>query len=247
MLTKLYIVTGASRGIGYHVVRHLASSPTTSVIATARNAQALAHLEEHAATDRLPGRVFSVPADLTQADGRASLAASVKSILDSQPDAALKGILQNAGTLIAKPFLEQSSQEWDQQYDVLLKAPALLTRDLFPFMGHACHVLFISSMGGFQGSRKFPGLTPYSALKGGVSILAECLAEEFASHAPEKELRCNALCLGAVQTQMLEEAFPGFNAPVDAETMGAWIAKFLTSASALFNGKILPVSLRDPG
>ena len=243
----LHIVTGASRGIGYEVVLHLASFPNTSILATARNASALAKLSENARDRRLPGQIIHVPADLTLPEGRASIVESVQRILDSQPGHALKGILQNAGTLTAKPFLEQTGEEWDRQYEVLLKAPALLTRDLFDLMGHACHVVFVSSMGGFQGSRKFPGLTPYSTLKGGLSILAECLAEEFAAHAPDKELACNALCLGAVQTQMLEEAFPGLQAPVDAQTMGGWIANFLISAGALFNGKILPISLRDPG
>lgn len=246
MTNNLHIVTGASRGIGSQVVRHLASSPDNSVIATARNASALANLEKLAAEDGLPGRIMVVPADLTRPEGRAAIVSAAERALQSQPGSLLKGLLQNAGTLVAKPFFEQSESEWDNQYEVLLKAPALLTRDLFRIMGPACHVVFVSSMGGFQGSRKFPGLTPYSSLKGGVSILAECLAEEFAAHAPDKGLACNALCLGAVQTQMLEEAFPGMQAPVDAETMGAWIANFLTSAGKLFNGKVLPVSLRDP-
>jgi NAD(P)-dependent dehydrogenase (short-subunit alcohol dehydrogenase family) len=104
------------------------------------------------------------------------------------------------------------------------------------------HIVNISSMGGFQGSAKFPGLSAYSVSKGALSILTEALSTEFAS----KDIRVNALCLGAVQTEMFEEAFPGFKAPLSAEEMGHYIADFALTAHRFYNGKILPVSLEDP-
>lgn len=247
MDSSLFVITGASRGIGAEIVHSLASNPNHAIVATARNEAALTRVRDAAHTAGLKGRIILAPADLTRSDDRLKLCHMIQDLLDSATDISLKGVVQNAGFLRAKPFLEQSEEDWDQHYDILLKAPALLTRGLFPLLGPQSHLVFVSSMGGFQGSRKFPGLTPYSAFKGALSILAECLAEEFGQRAPDASISCNALCLGAVQTEMLEEAFPGLKAPVDAATMGAWIAEFLLNGGKLFNGKVIPVSLRDPG
>jgi NAD(P)-dependent dehydrogenase (short-subunit alcohol dehydrogenase family) len=97
-------------------------------------------------------------------------------------------------------------------------------------------------MGGFQGSAKFPGLAAYSVSKGALSILTECLSVELS----DKNIKANALCLGAVQTEMLEEAFPGIEAPLSAKEMGNYISNFAIEGSAFYNGKILPVALEDP-
>ena len=97
-------------------------------------------------------------------------------------------------------------------------------------------------MGGFQGSSKFPGLSAYSASKAALGNLTECLAEEF----KEMGIAVNALALGAVKTEMLEEAFPGYVPPVNAQEMAGFMANFATSGHHFFNGKILPVSVSTP-
>ena len=114
---------------------------------------------------------------------------------------------------------------------------ALLT--LFPKQSH---ILTISSMGGLQGSAKFSGLSLYSASKGALAVLTECLAEELS----EQEIKCNCLALGAVQTEMLSKAFPGYTAPLNPEEMAEFIVEFALHGHRYFNGKILPVSLTTP-
>jgi len=104
------------------------------------------------------------------------------------------------------------------------------------------HVVNITSMGGFQGSMKFKGLSHYSASKAALASLTECLAEEFKL----EEMVFNALALGAVQTEMLAEAFPNYKAPVSAEQMGEFIANFSLNAKTFFNGKIIPISISIP-
>jgi len=54
------------------------------------------------------------------------------------------------------------------------------------------------------------------------------------------------LCLGAVQTKMLEKAFPGYQAPITAEKMAEYIVDFSLNAHNWLNGKIIPVSLTTP-
>ena len=79
-----------------------------------------------------------------------------------------------------------------------------LIRVVIPFMKNDAHVVTISSMGGIQGSMKFAGLAAYSSSKGAVITLTELLAEEYKETGPQ----FNVLALGAVQTEMLKEAFP---------------------------------------
>lgn len=239
---KAVLITGASRGIGAEIAKNSTSPAITGentplVFISARSEHALRLLEnEH------NGKMIAIPADLTLPDDRKALVDQINSTLKEQ-DAVLHGIVHNAGVLRSKPFLELTQEDWDLHYQTHLLAPAMLTQQLIPlFSSEGGHIVHISSMGGFQGSKKFPGLSAYSAVKGALSILAECLASELM----EKHIACNALCLGAVQTEMLEEAFPGFQAPVSPAEMGAWVADFLWRGHRLFNGKIIPVSLQDP-
>ena len=104
------------------------------------------------------------------------------------------------------------------------------------------HILTISSMGGFQGSAKFAGLSAYSSSKAAIAGLTECLAEEFKG----KNIAVNCLAIGAVQTEMLAEAFPGYKAQLLPFQMAEYIMDFAAKGHLYYNGKILPVSLSTP-
>ena len=97
-------------------------------------------------------------------------------------------------------------------------------------------------MGGIQGSQKFPGLSAYSTSKSTLITLTECLSEEFKI----KDVSFNCLALGAVQTEMLAQAFPGYKAPISAMEMGSFISDFWLNGNKYFNGKVIPVSLTTP-
>lgn len=97
-------------------------------------------------------------------------------------------------------------------------------------------------MGAFQGSAKFAGLSAYSASKAALHTLTECLALELA----DRQIKVNCLALGSAQTEMLEQAFPGYQSPVMAFEMGKYIADFALTGHRFFNGKILPVAVTTP-
>ena len=97
-------------------------------------------------------------------------------------------------------------------------------------------------MGGVGGSAKFAGLSAYSSSKGALSILTECLAEELKDY----NIHVNALALGAVNTEMLQNAFPGYVANTQPQQMAAFIYDFATTKYSFFNGKVLPVSNSTP-
>ena len=151
-------------------------------------------------------------------------------------------LINNAGKLINKPFLETTLSDFELVYKVNVFGLANLTRTLLSKMNSDSHIVNISSMGGINGTSKFPGLAAYSSSKGAVSILTELLAEEFKGSGPS----VNALALGAVQTEMLSEAFPGLDVPMDAKTMAAYIAQFALTGHQFYNGKVLPVSNTTP-
>jgi len=151
-------------------------------------------------------------------------------------------IIHNAGKLLNKPFTETTTADFLEVYKVNVFAVAELTRLLVPYLKEKSHVVTVSSMGGIQGSMKFPGLAAYSSSKGAVITLTELLAEEY----KEQGIAFNALALGAVQTEMLAEAFPGYEAPTTAAEMANYIADFTLTGNQFYNGKVLQVSSSTP-
>jgi NAD(P)-dependent dehydrogenase (short-subunit alcohol dehydrogenase family) len=119
---------------------------------------------------------------------------------------------------------------------------AELIRQFIPKFNNNSHIVNISSIGGIGGSNKFSGLSAYSSSKGALNILTEMLTEEF----KDREISFNTLALGAVQTEMLADAFPGYKASILPSEMAKFIYKFSLEGNTFFNGKILPVSTTNP-
>lgn len=232
IMSKTAIVTGASRGIGYELSKALAEEGH-HVLAVARSAGSLEKLQAHE-----PKHIDIMPLDLTNADSIGKLKKEAENLCGK-----VDILVNNAGALVNKPFEDLNRKDWQHLLEVNLMAPVELVKSLLPLFSGDAHIVNISSMGGYQGSSKFPGLSAYSVAKGGLSILGECLAAEFT----DRGIRVNTLCLGAVQTEMFEEAFPGFEAPVDSSEMGTYVAQFALEGSRFYNGQILPVTLGDPG
>lgn len=226
------VITGASKGIGHEVARILAVAGGHRVIAVSRNAERLNMLREQSGD-----RVRVIPFDLT-ADNIGQ--ALVPEILDIAPNIDI--LVNNAGILISKPFAELMDDDWNRVFDTNARSAFRLSRALLPYFSAGAHIVNIGSMGGYQGSAKFPGLSLYSASKGALAILSECMAEEL----KDRDIRVNCLALGSAQTEMLESAFPGYKAPLSAVEMASFIADFALNGHRFFNGKVLPVSVATP-
>ncbi len=224
------ILTGASRGIGFELAK-LFIDNGHMVICLTRNIEPLGAIK-HA-------NLKSISTDL---NSQVSMDYALKTIKESF--ATIDCIIHNAGALINKDFEKITPSELLSIYQVNVFAPFYLTQQLAGLMGkyQKAHVVTISSMGGFQGSAKFAGLSAYSSSKAAIAGLTECLAEEF----KDKNIAVNCLALGAVQTEMLEEAFPGYQAPLKPIEMANYIYDFATKGHFYYNGKILPVSLSTP-
>ncbi len=222
------IITGASRGIGFELVR-LFARDGHEVLAISRNTASLDSLNNPLIT------TFSL--DLAETEAGTHLSEHLKRKV--RP---VDILINNAGNLLRKPFLETSAEEFEMVYRVNVFGLAAVTRAVIPSMPVNGHVVSISSMGGVQGSAKFPGLSAYSSSKAAVITLTELWAEEFKDSGPF----FNVLALGAVETEMLAEAFPGYKAPVSAGKMAAYIMDFALNGHSFYNGKLLPVSSTTP-
>jgi len=226
---KNIVVTGTSRGIGFELVSILAKMGH-QVLALSRNAKPVKDLN----LDNVDAFSF----DITEEDSHIRAEGFIEEHWNSKVDV----LINNAGALLNKPFEETKSNDFREVYEVNVIGVATITRKLLRFMPKNSHVLTISSMGGIQGSMKFPGLAAYSSSKAAVLTLTELLAEEYKENGPS----FNALALGAVQTEMLEEAFPGYKAPVTAQEMAQYIADFSLNGQKFYNGKIMQVSNSTP-
>lgn len=233
------IVTGASRGIGYELVKLFAAQGPNQVIAISRNSEKLQTLRSECALSYPQSKVIPVVLDLSSENELLALPEKLKKEI-----ASIDLLINNAGAIVNKPFLEISPADLSYVYGVNVFSVVRLIQLLMPLMSEnkRSHVVNISSIGGFQGSLKFAGLASYSSSKAALACLTECLAEEF----KDRNIAFNCLALGAAQTEMLNEAFPGYKAPLSALEMAKFIENFALNAHLYMNGKIVPVSMSNP-
>ena len=226
-MSKNVIITGTSSGIGYELVK-IFSEKNYEVLALSRDNSILR-------SQNLSG-VTSIDFDLTDYENYAELDVYLKSFKK------IDVLINNAGFLVNKDFEKTTIEDFKKIYSVNVFSVAMLIKYTIQYMSINSSIVNISSIGGIQGSVKFPGLSAYSSSKGALNILTEMLAEEY----KDKNIHFNTLALGSVQTQMLEKAFPGFNALTSAKKMANYIFEFSTDGYKLFNGKIIPVSSSTP-
>jgi NAD(P)-dependent dehydrogenase (short-subunit alcohol dehydrogenase family) len=225
---KHVVITGTSRGIGFEMVK-LFSEAGHHVIALSRKSESLQALNLK--------NVQVIACDITKEEELQKIAAHIAVTWNN-----VDVLINNAGAILNKSFAEGSLAEFKAIYDINVFGVAGLIQKLLPVMNSNSHVVNISSMGGVQGSMKFPGLSAYSSSKAALITLTEMLAEEY----KENGSSFNVLALGAVQTEMLEEAFPGYKAPVSAKEMAKYIVDFSLTAQKYYNGKLLQVSNSTP-
>jgi NAD(P)-dependent dehydrogenase (short-subunit alcohol dehydrogenase family) len=213
------IITGASSGVGFEAVLELILSGKHKVIALARSQNKLEKLLEIAKGLNPDCEVYAIAFDIVH-DDYAGLQEFITSNFDGRVDV----LINNAGVLINKPFVQLLETDFVEMLQSNYIGHVRIIQSLLQFMGENSHIVNIGSMGAFQGSAKFNGLLAYSASKAAL----------------------NCLALGSAQTEMLEQAFPGYESPVMAFEMGKYIADFAVTGHRFFNGKVLPVALTTP-
>lgn len=231
----IILITGASKGIGFEMVKLFSQNPNALVIAVSRNTDSITKLVNQKNTHS----ILPIKADITSTADQKKIIKTLKTL-----SLKLDILINNAGEIVNKPFEKITAKELQSVYTTNVFGPFTLIQTLLPFFNkkNKTHIVNISSMGGFQGSSKFPGLSAYSSSKSALSGLTECLAEEL----KPKNISVNCLAIGAVQTEMLSKAFPGYKAPLKANEMAEFICNFALTGHTFFNGKIIPVSSTTP-
>ncbi|AWH83883.1 short-chain dehydrogenase [Flavobacterium album] len=224
---KNIIITGTSRGIGYELTLQFAHAGHNVLAVSRKMPQSLIDNPN----------ITCLSADLSENGGLENIKTFIETTWHK-----VDIVIHNAGALILKPFTEITAAEFEYIYKVNVFGVAALNRVVLPFMQKGGHVVTISSMGGVQGTVKFSGLSAYSSSKGAVITLSELLAEEY----KEQGIAFNVLALGAVNTEMLQEAFPGYQAPLSPKEMADYIYNFALTGNNYFNGKVLQVSASTP-
>ncbi len=234
------LITGAGKGIGFECVKKLCDLPGHHVLALSRNTSKLELLKEElqASDSGVDTRLSIIQLDVVQGDFLHQFIPFLKTqgyVIDR--------LINNAGALIKKPFAQLTPEDYRTMMEVNFIAPIRIIQAVTPYLNKdSAHIVNIGSMGGFQGSSKFSGLSAYSTSKAALLNLTECLAEEWKL----TNTKVNGLALGSVQTEMLSQAFPGFKAALTAEQMAAFVVDFTLNGNQFFNGKIIPVALGTP-
>jgi NAD(P)-dependent dehydrogenase (short-subunit alcohol dehydrogenase family) len=231
------IITGASSGVGFEAALELILSGKHKVIALARSHEKLEKLLEIAHGLNPDAEIYALAFDIVH-DDYTDLQQFINSNFDNRVDI----LINNAGVLINKPFMQLQEMDFVEMLQSNFIGHVRMIQGIVHLMPQGSHILNIGSMGGFQGSTKFPGLSAYSASKAALHNLTECLAMELAG----QEIKVNCMALGSAQTEMLEKAFPGYQSPVMAFEMGKYIADFSLTGHRFFNGKVLPVAVSTP-
>lgn len=227
-MAKNVIITGTSSGIGYELVKIFATRGH-NVIALSRNVLPT--------NDLKLSNVYSASFDINNVSNHKMLIEYISKNWE-QVDI----LINNAGVLINKPFSKTTTKDFKKVYSTNVFGVAAIINNILPFTKKGSHIVNISSVGGVQGSVKFSGLSAYSSSKGALITLTELLAVEYKNSG----VLFNVLALGAVQTKMLEEAFPGYQAPCSASQMAKYIFDFSLNTNKLSSGDVVLVSDKTP-
>jgi NAD(P)-dependent dehydrogenase (short-subunit alcohol dehydrogenase family) len=228
------IINGGTRGIGKEIVRYMSADRSNRILVTGRDEEALKELVRESHNEN----VLCFSTDISKLDGELEPVKERIFTCFSKVDI----LINVAGLLIVKDFMATTSQEARNMMETNFFGHATLIKLLVPLMPSGSHIVNISSMGGYQGSSKYRGMSHYSASKSAIACLTECLAVEFNILG----ISVNCLALGSVQTEMFESAFPGFKAPLEPREAAEFISYFAVNGNRFFNGKILPVAVSNP-
>lgn len=226
------IINGGSRGIGKEVAVFLSQDINNQIIVTGRDDIALKVLAATSPNIHAVKTDLSIPEEVW-----ATYRNSILRYFDS-----VDILINMTGSLVSEEFMKIDDNDARLMMETNFFGPATVIRIVKPLMPRGSHIVNISSMGGYLGSVKFAGLSYYSASKAAIACLSECLAVEFRNSG----ISVNCLALGAVQTEMLKEAFPGYTAPVEAKEIATFISYFALNCQKFMNGKIIPVAVNNP-
>jgi NAD(P)-dependent dehydrogenase (short-subunit alcohol dehydrogenase family) len=217
---RIAIITGAGRGIGRATALRFAREGARLVLFS----RSPAHLDEVAAEIARAGfPALTIAGDVSREEDVHALFQQAM-----QAHGRVDILVNCAGIVASRPFLEMDAPTWDRVIEVNLRGTFLCCLEAFRIMAaqHSGVIVNLSSLSGIKGVEKFPGLSAYNVSKAGVAGLTEILAVEGKPY----NIRVCAVSPGAVDTEMLRQAAPHLKASMTPDDM-AEILLFLAGDS----------------
>lgn len=184
---KVALISGGATGMGGAASRLFAAEGAKVAIL---DINAKAGQEAVADIERAGGTACFVQADVSKAD-------EVKRAVDeaSAKLGPITVLFNHAGSIVIKPFLETTEEEWDRLTDINVKSMFLVTKAVLPQMIAAGggSIVCTSSISAVAGT---PMEVLYDTTKGACHMFARAIAVEFR----DRNIRCNAVCPGFVRT-----------------------------------------------
>ena len=186
---QLAIVTGGARGIGEGVCEVFCKQGATVALWDV--------LDGSKVVDRISkdgGKIFYQKVDVTSIE---SVKNAVEYIIDNYGK--IEILINNAGIIRDRSFMNMSEKEWDEVVNVNLKSLFIVCKAVLPHMkanGYG-RIVSASSVNGFQGAF---GQTNYSATKAGISGFTRSLCKEVGKYG----ITVNALAPGFIKSVMTE-------------------------------------------
>ena len=184
---KVALVSGGATGVGGAASRLFASEGARVVVLDINLSAAQATAQAIRAQG---GEALCVVADVSQA---AQVDAAVVTAL--QHFGRIDVLFNHAGSIVVKPFLETTEDDWDHLMAVNVKSMYLVTRAVLPGMlaqGKGA-IVCTSSISAVAGT---PMEVLYDTTKGACHMFARAIAVEYR----DRGIRCNAVCPGFVRT-----------------------------------------------
>lgn len=238
LFTMNILITGASRGIGASTAKSLARKIDKGFFfLLARDAEKL----NQVALDviDLNKNIVPVPIsiDLSCFDPN-----KVNDIISGYTDT-IDAVINNAALLIKKSFFDFTEKELIKIYSSNVISIFQISKlsKVYLLNSKEPRIINISSVGGLERTNKFAGLSAYSSSKAAVTILTECMAKELKDFG----IKVNCLAFGAVQTDMLEDAFPNYTAPISPNSLAEYVSDFCLFGHNFHSGCIISVSFND--
>ncbi len=184
---KVALISGGATGMGGASSRLFAAEGAKVVIVDLNLDEANKTVAD---IKRAGGEAVAIKADVSSA--KEVEAAVTQALAAFGP---INVLFNHAGTIVVKPFLETTEEEWDWLHDVNVKSMFLVTKAVLPQMieygGGA--IVCTSSISGIAAT---PMEFLYNTTKGALHMFARSIAVEFR----DRNIRCNAVCPGFIQT-----------------------------------------------
>ncbi len=223
---RIAIITGAGRGVGR----------STALAFTRAGAKVVLCSRTQAQLDEVVSEILQQGGEALAVVGDVAREEDVRELFEQalQTYGRVDILVNCAGVVAVKPFLEMDTETWDNVINVNLRGTFLCCRTAFRVMAEQKQgvILNLSSLSGVKGVEKFPGLSAYNVSKSGVAGLTEILAVEGRPY----NIRVSAVSPGAVATEMLRQAAPHLEAGMTPDELAEILLFLADDTGSKFSG-----------